>query len=269
MLSNELGEAYPEPVPENLLNQFLRATFDRIQPGDPIDMVRSHENFDASWTTKKKLATALRMLLTDYGVRRPGKPLTRLDRATLAQLIVAIQLQDEGFSPSEDEREAIVPPERPRSPESEFSNRLNLVGTDEKQIRDWVGKRTSLDNVNYAVYVLDCTPSVGEESESIRSLRAHVDRKLSEEANLDKMENAAAALNDGKRIYYVGFTNDVVDRVGRHLGGAAKGSGDFTNTFSPRYLVEIRWFEHERNARSAERQRASDLSNEDSFGYWN
>lgn len=270
MLSNELGDAYSEPVPEKLLNSFLRAAFERINPDvDPLNMAQSHQEFDDSWTPKRRLATALRMLLADYGVRRPGTPLMRLDQDTLAQLIVAIRLRDEGRSPSKDERGAIVPPERPQPPESEFSARLSLADADQKQMRDWVENRTSLSNANYAVYVLDCTPLIGEERESVRSLRARASEKLTNGVRLNKIEEAAAALNNGKRIYYVGFTNDVVDRVGRHLGGAAKGSGTFTHTFPPQYLVEVRWFEYERDARSAERQRASDLSDENSFGYWN
>jgi len=162
MLSNELGDTYSEPVPENLINSFLRAAFERIHPNaDPLSVAQSHEDFDDSWRPKRRLATALRMLLADYGVRRPGTPLMSLDRDTLAQLIVAIRLQDEGVSPSEDEREVTVPPERPQPAGSEFSNRLSLADVDQKQIQDWVENRTSLGNANYAVYVLDCTPPIG------------------------------------------------------------------------------------------------------------
>lgn len=271
LLEAELGTEYPREITDSLRNDFLRACYTRIAPKeDPAERARSHPDYSESWREKRTLATALRMLLAARGVREPDTPLTTLDKAALAQIIVAIRLVDtdqhQGLEASV-ERE---PPERTIPPEPCFDERLHLNSdATESEVESWIDAHHSGIELVHSVYVLDCTPPINEESNSLESLRARVAEKERTGDIFIKMEEAAAAVTRGERIYYVGYTNNVIDRVTRHVGGASYGSAKFTHTFRPQALVEVNWYDTEAVARNRERQRAQELIRPGkSYGYW-
>ncbi|WP_147302049.1 hypothetical protein [Haloferax sp. Atlit-4N] len=270
ILSGELGAAYEKPIPGSLRNDLLRACCSRIQPDeDPTAYARTHPLYESSWGTKKTLATNLRMLLSAAGVREQDHPLTSLDKAALRQIITAIRLANEDSLSLTEERPAPTPPARSPSNESSFRDILALDGVTDGEIESWVAAHKPDSAGGFAVYVLDCTPPMDGEKASIRSLRARVSEKQEAGDSLSKMERAAACVTDGERVYYVGYTNDVADRVMRHRAGAAQSGVKFTNTFSPQVLVDVEWFDSEVTARHNERTTASDLTEIGSrFAYW-
>lgn len=268
LLADELGDSYHQAIPGSLKNAFLRACYDRIHPGhDPIDRAREHPDYSESWREKRKLATALRMLLSALGVREPGTPLTQLDKPALAQLIVAIRLADEGETPTDGNSANIDAPSRPSPSQQIFDEILTLDEATEEDVKKWVGERQP-NSRTHAVYVLDCTAPRDAEPISLSQLRARVEKER-EKRELSGRDKAAASLTDGERVYYVGYTNDVVDRVARHCGGASYGGGTFTNTFPPQAIVDVTWFETEQEARRMEAQIAAELTEDgERFAYW-
>ena len=100
-------------------------------------------------------------------------------------------------------------------------------------LRRWVSASKHASDRSHAVYVLDCTPPEDGRDFRVNEFIEHVQRKVDNNQPLDKLERAAYAASRGQQVFYVGYTNDVVDRVGRHLTGAAGGGAKFTNRFTP------------------------------------
>lgn len=270
ILATELGDAYGREITDSLRNDFLKACYTRLAPDeDPVERARTHDNYSDSWRRKRVLATALRMLLAERGVRERDTPLTSLDKPALVQLIIAIRMRDDGAITEKQSSTEHEPPEREAPADQRFDETLTLGdGTTEDQIQQWVDERRDSTDSPYAVYVLDATPPRDGEGRSLEALRARVHEKPDGEA-LTKLERAAEALSRGERVYYVGYTNDVIDRISRHLGGASHGSAQFTHTFRPKAVAEITWYDDEQTARRRERERAQELTIPgEAFGYW-
>lgn len=270
LLTNELGSSYQRSIPSSLRNDFLRACYERIDPEqDPLNRARGYPEYNDSWREKRTLATALRMLLDAIGVRNQQSPLTQLDKPALAQIIVAIRLADEGRAPTESASTPIDSPTRTAPSQQRFNDILMLDEATEEDVQAWVEERRPGSQWTHCVYVIDCTPPIDAESTSLKQLRAQAEETQEEGNSLDQLEQAAASLTDGERVYYIGYTNDVVDRVARHRGGASYGGGTFTNTFHPQALVDVSWFETEQEAREMEGQIADELTEDGRwFGYW-
>lgn len=71
-------------------------------------------------------------------------------------------------------------------------------------------------------------------------------------AELEPEEQATHALNQDKRVYYVGSTNDIVTRVQNHLSGTDKSGVNFTNTLPPRSVVKVESCDSRTHAESLE-----------------
>lgn len=270
VLSEELGDQYSRSIPGSLRNDFLRACYGAIEPDEePLSRARRHPEFDTSWREKKSLATALRMLLAEKGVREAETPLMSINSNSLAQIIVAMRMEAADRTLKGNHRSDLEVPSRPAPAESPFPDRLLLDGATEGEIRDWVSERRPASQYNHTIYTLDCTPPVGEESESVKKQLAKAVDSDSASTSQDEFQRAAAELLAGGRVYYVGYTNDVVDRVFRHQGGGAYGGAAFTNTYQPRALVDVEFYETESDARRHEGLVARKLlRKDDSFSYW-
>ena len=270
LLSEELGGQYSRSIPGSLRNDLLRACYATIEPGEePLSRARQHPEFDSSWREKRALATALRMLLAEKGVREAETPLMSLDKSSLAQIIVAIRIEDGDENREGNHRAELEVPSRPTPAESPFPDRLLIDEATEEEIRDWVSERRAESQYNHVIYTLDCTPPIGEESESINKQLAKAAKSDSAGTSQDEFQRAAGELLSGSRIYYVGYTSDVVDRIHRHQGGGAYGGAAFTNTYHPQALVDVEFYETEAEARRHEGLVARKLlKKDDSFSYW-
>lgn len=271
LLEVELGGAYERGITDSLRNDFLEACYARIAPEeDPRTRARSHDDYSGDWRPKRVLATALRMLLADRGVRPPNTPLTSLGAESLAQIIVAIRLRDEGVDTADAERTVAEPPEREAPPSPTFPDRLSFAGgIAEPELREWLETHCAGRPDAFAVYVLDCTPPIDGEPARVQTLRSRVADKREAGGALSKLEQAAAAVTRGERVYYVGYTGDIVDRIARHVGGGAHGTAEFLHTFRPQTLVEVTPYDREHRARQREAERARELTVPgESFAYW-
>jgi hypothetical protein len=272
LLAEELNGAYNGEITDSLRNDFMRACYERMDVDDsPFVKVQSHENYSSSWSTKKQLATALRMVLTE----RVGHPehdgITSLNKRVLAELITAIQQGSESEVESNKEltEDVSAPPTRDGLPPRRFEDRLPAEKFHEYALYEWILSNRSETDGEHGVYVLDCTPPVREDEDfRVASLRTEVQEKVDAGHRLSKLEQAADALNNSERLYYVGYASDVPKRIREHLSGADSGGAKFTNMFAPQGLVDVTWFETERSAREYEPRRAEELTVPDeSFGY--
>jgi len=118
---------------------------------------------------------------------------------------------------------------------------------------------------------LDCTPPIEEEPAKIFDRRRAVQTKIDAEiplSELEPKERATHALNQSKRVYYVGSTNDVAKRVGEHLSGTDKSGVNFTNTLPPQTLVKVKGCNSRAHAESLEGALAREITGEEGlFAY--
>lgn len=277
-LEAEMGEAYGREITDSLRNDFLRACYASIEPeSNPSERVTNHKNYDSDWGEKKKLATALRMLLTERVGRSVSDGITSMTNDFLAEVIVAIRRKEEF---SEEVRTDVsragerdgqdTPPQRAPLTEAHLGSGVSLTDGDLSQVEPWVNEQVpSLDD-GYLVYVLDCTPPLGdEEGWRTKLLRREAREKRERGERLTDRECAAIAVTEGKRLYYVGYTGDLIDRLNRHIEGASAGGAEFLNIFNPQRLVEVSHYQTEEAAIRAESHRASELARRtDSFSYY-
>jgi len=236
----------------------MRACYKRISPDeDPFERVRTHQNYAPSWGTKKELATALRMLLTERVDHPEHDGITSLNKRVLAELIVAIRLFDENGElppgtdeqPFDDDIDGSVP-SRKAPPDSQFDNPLPVDSFNSYELYSWIVEHRSPEDGEHAVYVLDCTPPIGDaESERVKAFRQAVREKANEGKSLSKLEQAAESLNRDERLYYVGYAGDVPKRIREHASGADSGGAKLTHKFEPKALVEVTWYQSEATAR--------------------
>jgi hypothetical protein len=186
ILGDELGSNYIQPVTGSLRNDFMLACYRRLDTGDhPKERLQSHENYTPAWKQKKRLATALRMVLTERVGHPEHKGITSLDKAVLAELIVGIRMcgdELEASTESGDEDPASDNVEVPREPPvpCHFEGTLPAEEFDSYALYDWVVNRRSQTDGEHGVYVLDCTPPFAEaEDFRVKALRADAKQKTS------------------------------------------------------------------------------------------
>lgn len=261
-LKDELPPAYKDTATGNANAGVLEGSFKRIAPNeDPYDLVKTWHNYEPSWNHGKSMATALRMLLTEQiGLPRYAV-ISGYTKKTLAKILVGIDAADAGVPRQPDIHAPLTlppdislpvpdPPDLPETRPSHVNNRIPL--SDLAVILDHYGNPSD----QTAVYVLDCTPEPAVERRALRELRRHTWAKWNANKPLDGDEIYAQALNEGERLYYVGLTNDLEDRMHRHRRGAATGGAYFTNFFTPKGVVDVSWYDTEGEAREAEKNTA-------------
>lgn len=271
LLAAELGGAYAGQVTDSLRNDLMTACFKQIeQEQGPFEKVQSHENYSPSWSEKKQLATALRMVLSERVGHPDHSGITSLNKQVISEIIVAIQ-DNEGDYQSQNGQSG-RPSEIPdRSPVSEprFDTPFPADKFNSYDLYEWLVERRSSDDGEHGVYVLDCTPPIDEDEDfRVASVRREVNQKSTTGEPLTKIERAAWALTQGERLYYVGYASDIPTRIRQHVSGAASGGAKFTNLFYPQALVDVSWYQTEATARREERRRAEELTVPgESFGY--
>ena len=278
LLSSELGSVYNRQITESLRNDFMFACYNQIKPKrNPLKQVESHENYSPSWKKKRSLATALRMTLTENVGHPREQGITSLNKRVLAELIVAIRVSNEDRTKattkvpeSNDSGQKGMAPSRNTPTETPFDNVLLFEQVDGYELYEWISANRTPSSGEHGVYVLDCTPPVGDAERSrMKELRRKAYEKSSNGEQLTKIERAAQAANDNQRIYYVGYASDVPIRVRQHAGGRSAGGATFTNMFKPQALVEATWYETESLARKNEANRAEELTVPNkSYAYW-
>lgn len=261
-----LPSSYRDSLTGNPNAGYLEGAFKRIAPDeDPYEFVKTWQNYNSSWNKGKSAATALRMLLTEQVGLPCYEVISGYTKPTLSKIILGIEAADEGVPRGEELHvpltlpEDIHPPlsDPPRLPKQSAEHSRDLIPlTDMKRLISTYGNPSG----KFAVYVLDCTPLRNLERTAMWELRRDALAKFEAGYELNEKEEYAQALNEGERIYYVGYTNDIIDRIQRHEEGAASGGAYFTNFFMPRGVIDIDWFDSESEARNAESQRSSNLT---------
>lgn len=278
VLAEELGDTYGREITNSLRNDFMEACYEAIGPEQSMrEKLKEHPEYSPSWQswgTKRQLATALRLVLTDYVDRPQSQGITSLDKRTLAELVVAVRIAKENGGPpdpdSADDPSVDPVPSRCVPPESPFEDSLPAERFESYELYSWVVENRDGTDGEHGVYVLDCTPPVdGRERSRMRTLRRQANEKAEAGEPLSERERAARAVTEGERIYYVGYASDVPSRVRQHHNGRAAGGADFTNMFKPVSLVDVTWYDSESTARKHESIRADELTVPgESYAYW-
>lgn len=271
-LGEKLSPGYSDGVPASLKNEFMQACFEQLAPnGSLTDRLKTHPSYTPDWRNKGRkhnLATALRLLLTERVGRESHAGITSLDKTVLAELIVAMTDGDEILQSGPKDTGGQLQedaPERPTPNPIPFTDTLDLEHASEDDLQRWVDQRRSNASDQFAVYVLDCTPPVDTESPRITALRSTAATKVMNGKPMSEVEQAAAALNEGERLFYVGFTADVATRLKQHQTGAAAAGADFTNLFAPQKAIDVAWYADEAEARRQESIRAEELAEPGEF----
>lgn len=273
-LDKLLGDAYDCRHISSLKNDFLEACYQRLDPDQSWEeLVRTHEDYNASWTSKKKrLATALRMLITNQIGWPLHVGLAGFKRKYLAGILAAIEASDNGISRNDDHAPVTLPPdfdldllstdppERTR-PEPPFSIELPFSESIKADATSYLKERhidpTSDDH--HVVYVIDCTPDPENERNTITYARRFAQAKHLGGEALTEKEEAALALNESRGILYVGYSHEFPHRMERHYHGVSRGSAVFINLHKPERLLELNEYESDGRARDAEVQRYDEL----------
>lgn len=274
-LDDLLGESYDAANETSLKNPFLKACFNRIAPNQSWEeLVKTHENYDASWETKtkKKLATALRMLLTEQIGWPEDKGIPGFKRKYLAAILIAIKASDQGISRTEEHVQITLDPEFDHQllseevpertcPELDFPTLLTFSNTIKSDATAFLEKREidPTSNNHHVVYVIDCAPDPNNEGSRITSIRQDAQAKSKTGASLSEREAAAEFLNESKGILYVGYSHEFPKRMARHHHGKSSGSANFLNLYKPKRLLELTEYSSEDEARRRERMRADEL----------
>lgn len=259
-------------------NPFTKAVFNTIAPEHTRDgYARRHDDFSEGLNPVEKHALALRLLLHE----QIGAPLfdTRgqLKKLDYAEAIAAIDAYQENVPRG---RELHIPTELPMEVDSfaEVSKRshiskvkyepvLEFHEIPEHESEEWIRRNIQNSQDPFHVYVLDCTPPIGdEEPAKITYQRRVAQSKMdagSSYHSLSPIEKAAIALNENKLFYYVGMSNDVVDRIRRHNAGSGHHGNQFTHVYRPQRLIEIQGCSSTLEARNLEGERARELHAQD------
>lgn len=269
-LAERLGER-PTSV-----NPLTTAMFSELRPGtEPVEYARRSDDYSKETSRVATRAIALKRLLHEQVGRPLYEPVERLVKQDFAECIAAVDAfhdgRDKGMGvhtpttlPLEVDEFVDAPPDRSQTPESPFHITADLNSTSGNQQIDTA-------DAPYFVYVLDCTPPVDDEPAKIWDRRRAVQTKIEagvSQSELNLKERATHALNQNNRVYYVGSTNDVANRVREHLSGTDKSGVNFTNTFPPQALVKVQGCDSRAHAESLEGALAGKLtSREKLFAY--
>jgi predicted GIY-YIG superfamily endonuclease len=230
------------------VNPLTEAMFAELRPEtDPVEYARRSRSYSSDMSRVATNATGLKILLHEQVGRPLYAPVERLRKQDFAESIAAVDAfhdgQEAGMGihtpttlPLDVDGFVTEPPERSETPDSPFTVLADLTSGTEPH-------RLDFGDEPYHVYVLDCTPSVDDEPGKIWDRRRAVETKIESgisPAQLEPKEQATHALNQGRRVYYIGSTNDVRKRIRAHLSGTDKSGVNFTNTLPPRFLVGVR-----------------------------
>lgn len=278
ILADRVGEAVTS------VNPTTEAMVDRIAPEyEPIDFALKSENYSDDFQPVAKNALALKILLHQQVGRPMYDRILTLKKRDFAECIAAVDAHDEGSErgfglhtpttlPRDVDEFVNSPPNRTQTRDSLFDTIAEIEGEYDEQITCWCNQNPELADAPFYVYVLDCTPVVGErENQMVWDLRREVQTKMEAGIPITTLkpgERAAQALNESKRVYYVGSTSDVVQRVHEHDVGTAKSGVDFTTIISPKRLVDLQARDSRQRAKSTEGDRARDLNSQEGvFAY--
>ncbi|WP_128081400.1 hypothetical protein [Haloferax sp. ATB1] len=254
------------------VNPLTLAMFAELRPGaKPIEYARESDYYDDDMSLNARNATALKRLLHEQVGRPLYEPVGRLKNQDFAECIVAIDAFRDGCEygvglhtpttlPLDVSGFVSEPPDRSQTPDSPFGVTANLESPTD--IREFDSQFSATDSP-YHVYVLDCTPTIADEPAKIWDRRRAVQTKVESGIPIDTLEpneQATHELNQGGRVYYVGSTNDVVERVHEHLVGTDKSGVNFTNILPPRTVVKIEPRASEPAVKSLEGELARQIS---------
>lgn len=264
------------------VNPLTEAMFERIAPNHyPTAYAQKSENYAEDWKPVKKNATALKFLLHEQVGRPLYERVLTLKKQDFAECITAIDAYEKGQErgagehvpttlPDEADNFVNEPPRRERFTSSPFDTIVELTGEYQEEVLQWLHQNSDAGSSSYFVYVLNCTPDIGEdESEKVRNLRCATETKITSGiSDLDVKERAAKALNNNKQIYYVGSTNNITERLRQHDIGTSASGVNFTMNFGPKQLVEVQTCNSRSAAENLEGERARELDNcEELFAY--
>lgn len=278
----ELIDALAEKFGERptSVNPLTSAMFAELRPGiQPVEYARKSNDYSEDISRVATNATALKILLHEQVGRPLYEPVETLVKQDFAECIAAVDAFHEGIDQGMGIHIPTTLPmsadgfvddllDRSRTPDSTLDILADLESASGIQEIDVEFDTT---NASYFVYVLDCTPPVNDESAKIWDRRRAVQTKIKSETSLSELEpkeQATHALNQSKRIYYVGSTNDVAKRVQEHTSGTDKSGVNFTNTLPPRALVKVQRCDSRSHAKSLEGALAREMTREEGmFAY--
>lgn len=279
--TNELKDALADRLGTRptSVNPLTQAMFDYLVPEhQPGEYARRSEADPTEMSRVKKNATALKILLHMQVGRPLYEPVERLVKQDFAECIAAVDAHDDGYErgmgkhvpttlPREVDSFVRSPPERTSTPTSPFDAIVEVDTDCNIPISQLVSNHLDDTDASYFVYVLDCTPVVGGEKHTkLWDRRRAVQTKIEAgipHSELEPKEQATDALNQAKRVYYVGSTQDVPQRVHDHIVGTDKSGVNFTNTLSPRSLVKVQGCNSRKRAESLEGTLARKLNDEE------
>lgn len=283
---NELIDALEERFGKRTtsVNPLTEAMFDHIAPDHhPHEYAQKSEDYSAEMSRVAKNATALKILLHEQVSRPLYEPVETLVKQDFAECIAAVDAYEEGHErgigkhvPTTLPQEVVgfvdEPPDRSLTPESPFEIITDLDNGYKDQILQWLDQHFDGSSSSHFIYVLDCTPGVGtEEPSKLWDRRRAVQTKIEADIPLPDLkpkERATHALNQSKRVYYVGSTSDVSKRVHEHVIGTDKSGVNFTNTLPPQSLVKVEGCDSKERAVSLEGALARELNRKENlFAY--
>lgn len=263
LLDKELNGAYDGELPTNQNVDFLHSCFSAIAPEDsPRDCLRRQfDGYSAEWeedvSDQHYLATALKCLLHERVGREKHNTIGNPTVQYLAQLVVALRTSDEGAILDETSDLASAPTLESR-PAHPYEPGFSFDRIETPALEKWVRSQQSESDGPYGVYVIDCTPKIGEDEDTrIRELRAQIHAA---EDVFEPREKAAQAVNNGECVYYVGHSDHVPERMRQHAKGMTYGGAQFLSLFEPVELFEVTWYESKPRAKQYEKQRAGELT---------
>jgi predicted GIY-YIG superfamily endonuclease len=257
------------------VNPLTTAMFAELRPGtQPVEYARRSEDYSEDTSRVATRAIGLKILLHEQVGRPLYAPVERLVKQDFAECIVAVDAFRQGFDhgmgihtpttlPLDTAGFVDDPPDRSRTPDSPFNIVADLKSDSGSQ---QIATQFSANDSPYFVYILDCTPPVDNEAQKIWDRRRAVQTKIEAGNSLSRLEpkeRAIHALNQSKRVYYVGSTNDVAKRVEEHCTGTDKSGVNFTNTLPPQNLVKVERVDSRTRAKSREGELANELNREE------
>lgn len=263
LLEEELGDAYDGELPTNQNTDFLHTCFHAIAAEDTPRscLERQFDGYSREWeedvTEQTYLATALKCLLYERVGRAKDNIIGKPTVLYLAQLVVALRTADEG--PINWQANLAMVPTLESRPTHRFEPGFSFDQIETPALEEWIRSQRSETDGCHAVYVIDCTPQLGDgEDTRISGLRARVH---AEGVSSKPREKGAQAVNNGECVYYVGNSDDVSKRMRQHAKpGMTDGGAQFLSLFKPVELVEVTWHETKAAAREFEKRRASELT---------
>lgn len=189
-------------------------------------------------------ARELRRFLADHVGRPQYEKIIHLTKDDLAECLVALRVAAAGLNTPVEAVPTTLPsgaerhiPDQPHArsqpthhPDVDPESFIPLT-------RNWQsGIKARFPTADWYVYELDVTPPVDDEPEDIELLRRHteaVEQFGKSGGKLNGIYRAAHVLNHDCAVYYVGETNDIIDRLDRHRRGAAYSGSKFPHLFSP------------------------------------